>query len=34
MDFIFLSVTLILTLIIFGVDVSQKRHQYLIEQES
>jgi len=29
MVFIFLAVTLILTLIVFGVDASQKRNQYL-----
>ena len=34
MDVIFLVITLILTLIVFGVDASQKRHQYLNEQES
>ena len=34
MDFIFLVVMLIITLIVFGVDASQKRHQYLNEQES
>ena len=34
MNFIFLLVTLLLTLIIFGVDASQKRRQYLNEQES
>jgi len=34
MDVIFLSVMLILTLVVFGVDASQKRNQYLIKQES
>ena len=31
---LFLVITLILTLIVFGVDASQKRRQYLNEQES
>ena len=31
---LFLMITLILTLIVFGVDASQKRRQYLNEQES
>jgi hypothetical protein len=31
---LFLVITLMLTLIVFGVDASQKRHQYLNEQES
>ncbi len=30
---LFLVVTLMLTLIVFGVDASQKRRQYLNEQE-
>jgi hypothetical protein len=34
MDFIFLVVVLIITLIVFGVDASQKRRQYLNEQKS
>ena len=34
MGFIFLVVMLIITLIVFGVDASQKRRQYLNEQES
>ncbi len=34
MDLIFLSVVLIITLIIFGVDAAQKRTQYLMENES
>jgi hypothetical protein len=34
MDLIFLVVTLILTLIVFGADASQKRNQYLNSQES
>ncbi len=33
MNLIFLAVTMILTLIVFGVDASQKRNQYLKEQE-
>jgi hypothetical protein len=33
MDFIFLVVMLIITLIVFGVDASQKRRQYLDKQE-
>jgi len=33
MDTLFLVVTLILTLIVFSVDASQKRRQYLNEQE-
>jgi hypothetical protein len=31
---LFLVITLILTLIVFGVDASQKRRQYLNKQES
>ena len=31
---LFIMITLILTLIVFGVDASQKRRQYLNEQES
>jgi len=31
---LFLMITLMLTLIVFGVDASQKRRQYLNEQES
>jgi hypothetical protein len=31
---LFLVITLMLTLIVFGVDASQKRRQYLNEQES
>ena len=34
MDVIFLLVMLILTLVVFGVDASRKRNQYLIEQGS
>jgi hypothetical protein len=33
-NFIFLVATLILTLMVFGVDASKKRRQYLNEQES
>jgi hypothetical protein len=31
---LFLVITLMITLIVFGVDASQKRRQYLNEQES
>jgi hypothetical protein len=31
---LFLVITLMLTLIVFGVDASQKRHQYLNKQGS
>ena len=31
---LFLAITLILTLIVFGMDASQKRRQYLNKQES
>ena len=34
MDFMFLVVVLIITLIVFGVDASQKRRQFLNKQES
>jgi len=34
MDIIILPITLILTLIVFGLDISQKRRQYLSEQGS
>ncbi len=33
MNLLFLFVTLILTMIVFGVDVSKKRRQYLKKQE-
>jgi hypothetical protein len=34
MEFIFLVITTILTLFVFGVDVFQKRQQYLNDPES
>jgi len=34
MDLVLLAVMLLFTLIVFGVDVSQKRHQFLNEQDS
>ena len=34
MDYLFLIVTIITTLIIFGVDANRKRNQYLNGQES
>jgi len=34
MELMFLIITLILTLVVFGVDAAQKRDQYLDNQES